>query len=239
MLCSIRAVIFAAAIAVTGSSADAKSPFDGHWVEDLQTQAGDAGFDKYLVANGIYKCESCHPARTYPADGKMHHVPGDPAVISESVTIAGPQTIVTRIVDREMTRETTMIIAPDGRTATYVSLDKWPRRLTPLRTVYVAERTAPVPAGAHPVSGSWRGLLCRSPGGISVSRSEGGERAVHPQQFSSWSLYGEDWKQCRSSHGRWQGYLQSDGACAGHAHADRNYLTQRQAARGADVQIVR
>jgi hypothetical protein len=158
MLSAIRAAIFAAAMAVAGASSYANSPFDGHWVEDLQTQAGDAGFDKYLVANGIYKCESCRPPRTYPADGKMRPVPGDVSVISEGITVAGPRIIVTRILDREMTRKTTMTVAPDGRTATYVSLDKWPGRPKRLRTVYVAERTAPAPAGAHAVSGSWRGL---------------------------------------------------------------------------------
>jgi hypothetical protein len=154
----MRATIFATAMAIAGSSTHAKSPFDGHWVEDLQTQAGDAGFDKYVVAHGIYKCESCYPPRTYPADGKMRPVPGDASVISEGVTIAGPRTIVTRIVDHEMARETTMTVARDGRTATYVSLDQWPGRLNRLRTVYVAERTSPAPAGADAVSGSWRGL---------------------------------------------------------------------------------
>src|SRR5205823_6503923 len=121
-------------------------------------EMGQAGFDNYLVANGIYKCDSCHPPRTYPADGKMRAIPGDVSVISEGVTIAGPRTIITRIVDHEMTRETTMTVAPDDQIATYVSLDKWPGRTKRLRTEYVAKRVAPAPAGAHPVSGSWLGL---------------------------------------------------------------------------------
>ncbi len=119
---------------------------------------GEAGFDKYLIANGIYECDSCRPPRSYPADGKMRAVPGDPSVISESVTIAGPRTIVIRAVDHEMVRETTMTVARDGQTATYVALDKWPRKKARLRTEYVAKRVAPAPSGTHAASGSWLGV---------------------------------------------------------------------------------
>src|SRR5437763_13813517 len=158
MFWPIRAEILAAAMVFAGVSAHATSPFNGLWVADLNTEMGQAGLDNYLVANGIYKCDSCRPPRTYPADGKMRPIPGDVSVISEGATIAGPRTIITRIVDHEMTRETTMTVAPDDQIATYVSLDKWPGRTKRLRTEYVAKRVAPAPAGAHPVSGSWLGL---------------------------------------------------------------------------------
>lgn len=151
-------LILATAAAINGASAEAASPFDGHWVDDLNTQMGQAGYDDYLVANGYYSCKSCRPPRHYPADGKMRAVPGDVSVISEGVTIAGPRTIVTHIIDHEMARETTMTVAPDDRTATYVSLDKWPGYPKRLRTQYLAKRVGPAPAGAHPVSGRWLGL---------------------------------------------------------------------------------
>ncbi|HEX3423866.1 MAG TPA: hypothetical protein VHS33_10770 [Sphingomicrobium sp.] len=151
-------MILAAALVLSGASTHAASPFDGLWVDDLQTQMGEAGFDTYVVANGGYACDSCRPPRNYPADGKMRSVPGDNSVLSESVTVTGPRTIVTRIVDREMTRETTMTVAPDDKTATYVSLDKWPSRTKRLRTEYVAKRVAPSPPGANAVSGSWLGI---------------------------------------------------------------------------------
>jgi len=153
----IRVPALAAAIAFAGAPAHA-SPFDGSWVTDLNTQMGQAGFDKYLVANGVYECDSCDPPRKYPADGKMRPVAGDVSVISEGVTITRPRTIVTRIVDHEMIRETTMTVAPDDRSATYVSLDAWPGSTKRLRTEYLAKRVAPAPARAHPVSGSWLGL---------------------------------------------------------------------------------
>jgi hypothetical protein len=153
----MKHLLIAIALLMAGAPARAASGFDGHWVEDLKTEMGQAGFDDYLVEHGIYKCRSCRPPREYPADGKLRSVPGDVSVISESVRIAGPRTIATRIVDHEMVRETTMTVAPDGQTAIYVSLDKWPGRPTRLRTAYLAKRTAPAPAGAHAVSGSWLG----------------------------------------------------------------------------------
>ncbi len=146
------------ALPVTGAPAHADSPFDGLWVDDLKTQMGEAGFDNYLVTKGIYKCESCRPPRNYPADGRMRAVADDPSVISESVIIGGPRTIITRIIDHEMTRETTMTVSRDGTTANYVALDTWPARTKRLRTEYIAKRVAPAPVGAHPVSGSWLGI---------------------------------------------------------------------------------
>src|SRR3569623_459969 len=120
----MRALILAPALASAGAPAQAAGRFDGHWVDELKTQLGEAGFDTYLLSNGLYKCASCRPPRAYPADGRMRPVPGDVSVLSESVTIAGPRTIVTRTVDHEMIRETRMTVSADGRTATYVSLDK-------------------------------------------------------------------------------------------------------------------
>lgn len=158
MLPASRSVIVAAALALSAGPAQAPSPFDGLWVQQLDTQADQAGFDKYLVANGIYECDSCTPPRRYPADGRMRPVAGAHTPTSESVRIAGARTMVTRIVEPQMVRVTTMTVAPDGHSATYVSLDKWPGRAKLLRTEYLAKRVAPAPPGAHAVSGSWRGL---------------------------------------------------------------------------------
>jgi hypothetical protein len=145
-----------AALAVP-AAARANSPFDGQWVADLDTQSG-LPTDVYRVANGTYRCDSCTPPRAYPADGRPHSIPGDPQVAWESVTIAGPRTIVTRIEGPTLSRVTTMTVAPDDRTATYTTNDRRPGVKGPLRTVYVARRAAPAPAGAHRVSGTWQGV---------------------------------------------------------------------------------
>jgi hypothetical protein len=74
------------------------------------------------------------------------------------VRIAGPRTLVTHIEGPTLSRTVTMTVAPDDRTATYVANDKRPGVKGPLRTVYLARRTAPAPAGAHAVSGTWQGV---------------------------------------------------------------------------------
>ena len=159
---AMKPIVLAGAVALTllGASRPppSASPFDGTWIDDLTTQIGEAGFDTYLVANGVYRCNSCQPPRSYPADGKMRPVAGDVSVLSESADVTGPRTLVTRVVDREMTRETTMTVALDGTSATYVSVDAWPGRSRRLRTEYRATRVAPALPGTHPVSGSWRGV---------------------------------------------------------------------------------
>lgn len=139
------------------ASAYANSPFDGTWVADLDTQSGLAS-DVYLVKDGNYSCATCEPRRSYRADGKPHPIPGDPDVVSESVSITGPRTIVTHIVGPLLDRTTTMTVSADDRTATYISLDHRPGIPGVLRTVYLARRTAPTPTGAHAVSGTWQGV---------------------------------------------------------------------------------
>jgi hypothetical protein len=194
------ALAAAAALILLGASraAPAASPFDGTWVDDLKTQMGEAGFDTYLVANGVYTCNSCQPPRSYPADGKMRPVRGDVSVLSESAAVAGQRTLVTRVVDHEMTRETTMTVAPDGTSATYVSLDAWPGRTRRLRTEYRAARVARAPPGTHPVSGSWRGV-----GYVAV-----------PEEYRSVTLYEAAGLFTRSNfrHGRYTARI--DGAAA-------------------------
>jgi hypothetical protein len=143
------------AAAPTGSG-----PFTGTWVADLDSQSG-LGQDVYLVAKGNYRCTSCTPPRSYPADGKLRPI-GDEEGTKESVTVTGPGTIVTRIVEPAITRTTTMTVASDNRTATYVSLDHRPGIRQTLKTVYVARRVASGPRGSHRVSGTWQGLRYES-----------------------------------------------------------------------------
>jgi len=146
-----------AGLASSAAARPAASPFDGRWVSDLDTQAG-LPTDVYRVADGVYRCDSCSPPRTYPADGRPHAVAGDDQVRWESVRIAGPRAIVTHIEGPTLSRTVTMTVAADDRAATYVATDRRPGVRGPLRTVYIARRTAPAPVGAHAVSGTWQGV---------------------------------------------------------------------------------
>ncbi|HEX8469062.1 MAG TPA: hypothetical protein VF620_14790 [Allosphingosinicella sp.] len=131
-------------------------PITGTWVADLDSQQG-LPTDVYLVRDGNYSCESCTPRRRYPADGRLRPVAGSPGV-SEATTILDSRTLSTRIVQPDLDRTTRMRVARDGRTATYVSVDRRRGIEGTLRTEYLARRAAPAPAGAHAVSGSWQGV---------------------------------------------------------------------------------
>ena len=151
------AVLGAAAAAwLAAAPASAESPLSGTWVADLGSQQG-LPTDVYEVKDGIYSCESCVPPRRYPADGRMRSVAGS-ANASEAVTIVDSRTLSTRIVQPDLVRTTRMRVAPDGRTARYVSTDRRRGIRGLLRTEYLAGRAAAGPAGAHAASGSWRGI---------------------------------------------------------------------------------
>jgi hypothetical protein len=130
------------------------SPFTGTWIADLASQQG-LPTDVYSLRGGIYSCQSCVPRRDYPADGRLHAVTEN---VSEAVSIIDARTISTFIVQPDFSRTTTMRVARDGRTATYVSVDCRRGIPGPLRTVYLARRTADGPPGSHRVSGTWQGV---------------------------------------------------------------------------------
>jgi hypothetical protein len=153
-----KAAALAAAAAALVSAAPRKpeGPLTGTWVADLGAQQG-LPTDVYLVQGGTYSCESCVPRRRYPADGRLRPVSDSPRIL-ESAAIVDSRTLSTRIVQSDLDRTTRMRVARDGRTATYVSIDRRRGIEGPLRTEYLASRAAPAPAGAHAVSGSWRGV---------------------------------------------------------------------------------
>jgi hypothetical protein len=154
----MRRLLLAAALLTLASAAAAKGPFDGKWVTDLKTQDASGLIDDYLIADGAYACRSCDPPRNYPADGKLRPIVGDPEIASESVAVLSPRAILTTEVSPVRVRKVTMTVAVNGRTATYVAIDKRTDVPGPLRTEYIAERIAPAPRGANLVSGKWRGL---------------------------------------------------------------------------------
>ena len=159
----MRPLILAAALAALASPAAAPphaegGPFDGRWVSDLSTQDASGQVDDYLLAHGRYECRSCDPPRSYPADGRLRPVTGDPEIASESVAVLGPRAILTTEISLVRVRKVTMTVSADDRTATYVAIDHRTDIPGRLRTEYLAQRIAPPPPGAHRVSGKWRGV---------------------------------------------------------------------------------
>lgn len=152
----LRAIVAAGSLAATVPAA-AQSAFTGTWLADLDAQSGLSA-DIYLVANGTYECRSCTPPRAYPVHGRLRPVGGAAEPILEAMKITGARSIETHIVGRALDRTTTMTVAADDATATYISLDRRPGIRGVLRTEYLARRVSPAPSGAHPVSGTWQGV---------------------------------------------------------------------------------
>lgn len=155
-LVALGAVSLAAAAPASAASAPPGAPITGTWVADLGSQQG-LPTDVYLVRDGTYACESCTPPRRYPADGRLRPVAGSPGV-SEAATIVDSRTLSTRIVQPDLDRLTRMKVARDGRTASYVSIDRRRGIQGLLRTEYLARRAGPAPDGAHAASGTWQGV---------------------------------------------------------------------------------
>jgi hypothetical protein len=155
---ALRTALVALAFAGTAAAAKAPASLTGTWIADLSTQDASQMVDDYLVAGGRYVCRSCEPPRDYAADGQPHAVPGDSEVTSESVTVLNDHAIRTRIVSSTRVRVTTMTVAADNKTATYVAIDHRTDIPGVLRTEYLAQRIAPAPPGANRVSGQWRGV---------------------------------------------------------------------------------
>ena len=131
------------------------SPFDGVWRPDPQRGDPKAPDNVLLLNAGDYSCSSCQPPVHVKADGMPHPIEGNPRYDHLSIKVIdahhvnklakkGNATIV----------EASMEISSDGNTLTerQIMSDAGPR---PVDFTSVSTRTAPAPAGAHPISGSW------------------------------------------------------------------------------------
>ncbi|WP_174279711.1 hypothetical protein [Sphingomonas bacterium] len=66
------------------------SPFDGTWQGDLASAKLPAKPDVFSVADGVFRCSTCTPPVTTPADGRFHAVPSHDYFDEMSVTVDGP-----------------------------------------------------------------------------------------------------------------------------------------------------
>lgn len=146
-----------AALLAVSSPVFAQSVYDGVWKIDLASaKLPDRPF-VLSIQNGSYTCSSCVPVYTVPADGQMHRVEGfdywdeiavrvvDGHTVEDAQKLRGKAVGTSRNRVSEdgatLTVSWTDISAPDGVTATGES---------------TMTRTAPAPAGAHAMSGSWK-----------------------------------------------------------------------------------
>lgn len=146
-----------AALLAVSSPAFAQSAYDGVWKIDLASaQLPDRPMVVSLV-NGTYTCASCMPAYTVPADGQMHRVEGfdywdEVSVrVIDAHTVEDAQKLRGQAVGSARNR-----ISADGATLTVSWTDTSSPDGVPTTGEATMTRTAPAPAGAHALSGSWK-----------------------------------------------------------------------------------
>ena len=136
-------------------TAAAAGGIEGTWKSDLASAQFEDEPNIYLIKDGQYVCSTCNPPLTTPADGKFHPVADRPYFDSMAVTVVDDRTVKfeRKKGDRDM-GSSTWTLSPDGNTLNVDFVDK--TTATPVTGKGSSTRVAAAPAGAHPVSGTWK-----------------------------------------------------------------------------------
>lgn len=148
-----KVALFAVALLATPALA---APIDGTWLVDMNATQYSAKPKMRTLAGGVYRCSTCVPAFSVPADGKFHAIKGSPY---------GTEIAVKPIDDNSVAYEYQAKGKPTGSDIGTVSADgksmTWSSKaIEDNGTVVASESTdvrlAPGPKGSHAISGSWR-----------------------------------------------------------------------------------
>jgi hypothetical protein len=132
-----------------------QSAFSGTWVWNPQSGQFSGKPRIFSLTNSTYHCDSCVPKINVPADGKDHRITGYPYADSINVTVVDDHEIeVVYKKDGKVSRKWKDTVSPDRNTLTR-DWAMFPNGQE-AHGKYVFTRTAPAPAGAHNISGSWQ-----------------------------------------------------------------------------------
>jgi hypothetical protein len=113
--------------------------------------------DVFLLQDGMYQCKTCVPPIDIKADGQDQKVTGHPYHDSVSVKVVDDRTIEeTDRKDEKTVVTSKMVVAPDGKTATFEFSDSSATNGDPVTGTGEITRVAKGPAGSNAISGSWR-----------------------------------------------------------------------------------
>ena len=149
----------AAALTVWGilaSPAVGQSLFDGSWKVNLNSVEQAPHPEVIILRKGVFTCRSCDHPFHLRADGKFHKVQGQDGFDTASVRVTGARSFVrTNRLKTRVVRVETRTLAPDGKSATLTFTDTINEGIAPVSGKQTLMRTAPGPAGAHALSGTW------------------------------------------------------------------------------------
>jgi hypothetical protein len=136
--------------------ARAQSPFDGRWKIDLSKTEQPTKPDVYLLQEGKFQCQTCDPVIDVKADGTDQSITGEECYDTVSIRVLNEQAIEETDKRKGRTMRTLRIeVSPSNKEANFKLTDMCNQKAEPVSVQWLAERIAPVPAGAHLVSGSW------------------------------------------------------------------------------------
>jgi hypothetical protein len=136
----------------------AQSAFVGTWKMDIKKnlQMPTKPY-RYLLAGGVFHCQTCAPPYSVNADGADHKVSGHPYFDTVSVKVVDDHTV--EETDKKAGKTVTVAtfkVASDGMTETYEATDSSNSNADPVKMKAELSRVGKPPAGAHVISGSWR-----------------------------------------------------------------------------------
>jgi hypothetical protein len=139
--------------AATEAAADI-SALNGTWKADLASLKFEQKPDEFLLQDGTYKCNTCIPPLTTPADGQFHPVADRPYYDSVSVKAVDDRTVeIRRRKGDKDVSSVTMLVSEDGNTLTNKFHDA--TVTPPIDGTGTEKRAGAAPAGAHAISGQW------------------------------------------------------------------------------------
>jgi hypothetical protein len=148
----LGSLVFAPAFAL------AQSAFVGTWKADSKNNVQlPTELHVFLLSGGTYQCKSCAPPYAVAADGQDHAVSGRPYFDTAAVKIVDDHTV--EETDKKagkvvLTRVNQ--VSADGKTIVRDIVDGSATNADPVEFKIEGRRIAAAPAGAHPVSGTWK-----------------------------------------------------------------------------------
>src|SRR5690349_17458110 len=145
----------AAGNASAATAAAGADPINGTWKTDLASVKIDTKPDQLLLKGGQFTCPTCTPPIAVAADGAFHPV-DRPYADHMSVKVDDDHNVTrTNQKGGKTTYTQKFSVSPDGNTLTVNFSDVSGAK--PVTGTYTEARAAPAPAGAHAISGSWKG----------------------------------------------------------------------------------
>jgi len=133
----------------------AASAWDGTWRTKVDTIKSTGKPDVFEVVGGQFKCPSCVPPITVPADGKDHPVTGHAYYDTYAVRVVDASTIErTSKLKGAAFYVDTMSVSADHDTLTESFVDH--SGAEAVKVTQTSKRVAPGKPGSHAVSGGWQ-----------------------------------------------------------------------------------